>query len=151
LNFNDPAAQKPVPVPPEHGVTRLPSDRNGAADDEPRLKEFAARCPWPAERPVVSVPPVCNWLFPGARELLAQSLSAQTRLVIELGSWTGRSTRYIADLAPQAKVVAVDHWEGSVEHGQDPKLAAFLPRLYETFLSECWDYRERIIPVRAKS
>jgi hypothetical protein len=100
---------------------------------------------------VVPVPPDRNWLFPAAREVLAQSLSAETRLVVELGSWTGRSTRYIADLAPRAKVVAIDHWEGSAEHAQDPELAAFLPRLYETFLSECWDYRERIIPVRAKS
>jgi hypothetical protein len=127
------------------------ASRNRAMDDEPHLKEFAARFPWPAERPVVPVPPERNWLFPGAREVLAQSLSADTRLVVELGSWTGRSTRYIADLAPHAKVVAVDHWEGSVEHGQDPELVAFLPRLYETFLSECWDYRERIIPVRSKS
>lgn len=30
-----------------------------------------------------------------------------------------------------------------------PKLVVAF--LYETFLSECWDYRERIIPVRRKS
>jgi predicted O-methyltransferase YrrM len=116
-----------------------------------RLQEFTAQFPWPAEKPVVPAPPDRNWLFPAARQVLAQTLSAQTRLVVELGSWTGRSTRYIADLAPQAKVVAVDHWEGSVEHAQDPELAEFLPHLYDTFLSECWDYRERIIPVRARS
>jgi predicted O-methyltransferase YrrM len=135
LNFGDPLAP----------------ERNGAAEEDSRLKDFAAHFPWPAERPVVPAPPDRNWLFPAAREVLAQSLSAETQLVVELGSWTGRSTRYIADLAPRARVVAIDHWEGSAEHARDPELAAFLPRLYETFLSECWDYRERIIPVRAKS
>jgi hypothetical protein len=48
-------------------------------------------------------------------------------------------------------VIAVDHWVGSVEHANDPELASFLPRLYETFLSECWDYRDRVIPLRANS
>jgi hypothetical protein len=126
-------------------------DRNGAGDHESLLQTFAGQFPWPAERPAVPRPPERNWLFPALREMLAQSLSPQTRLVVELGSWTGRSTRYIADLAPQARVIAVDHWEGSAEHAQDPELAALLPRLYDTFLWECWNYRERIIPVRARS
>ena len=70
---------------------------------------------------------------------------------MELGSWTGRSTRFLADLAPQAAVVAIDHWEGSIEHAQDPELVALLPRLFETFLAECWNYRNQIIPLRARS
>ena len=30
-------------------------------------------------------------------------------------------------------------------------MAEFLPKLYETFLSECWDYRNQIIPLKANS
>ena len=96
-------------------------------------------------------PPKPNWLFPGTRELLSRSISKSTRLIVELGSWTGRSTRFLADLAPQATVIAIDHWEGSPEHKEDPNLAPLLPRLYETFLSECWAHRDQIIPVKMRS
>jgi Methyltransferase domain len=48
-------------------------------------------------------------------------------------------------------VIAVDHWEGSPEHLADPELAPVLPQLYDAFLRGCWDYRDRIIPLRAKS
>jgi predicted O-methyltransferase YrrM len=82
---------------------------------------------------------------------LIDTIPKSARLVVEVGSWLGRSTRFLADLIPQAHIVAIDHWQGSPEHLRDPELAAFLPRLYETFLAESWDYRERIIPVRAPS
>jgi hypothetical protein len=84
----------------------------------------------------------------GPRDLLARALSAETPLVIELGSWLGLSTRYIADRAPNAVVVAVDHWRGSPEHHRHPEWRAMLPRLYETFLALCWEYRGRIVPLR---
>ena len=48
-------------------------------------------------------------------------------------------------------MVAIDHWKGSPEHHNDPELAPLLPRLYDTFLAENWDYRERIIPLRMPS
>ena len=115
------------------------------------LATFAANHPWPPERPNVPPPPDRNWLFPATRRVLIDTLPTGASLIIEVGSWLGRSTRFLADLAPQSHVVAIDHWEGSPEHLLDPELAAFLPRLYETFLAESWDYRERIIPVRAGS
>src|SRR5690606_8146862 len=92
-----------------------------------------------------------NWLFPGTQEVLSQCVNRATRLIVEVGSWTGRSTRFLAGLAPRATIVAIDHWLGSPEHADDPELAPALPHLYETFLSECWNYRDQIIPVRLKS
>ncbi len=120
-------------------------------DKHPALANFAGAYPWPAEKPDVPPFPQPNWLFPGTRELLSRSISKSTRLIVELGSWTGRSTRFLADLAPQATVIAIDHWEGSPEHKEDPNLAPLLPRLYETFLSECWAHRDQIIPVKMRS
>jgi hypothetical protein len=60
----------------------------------------------------------------------------------------GLSTRYIADLVPSAKVIAVDHWRGSPEHHRRPEIAALLPTLYDTFLVNCWEYQDRIFPLR---
>lgn len=122
-----------------------------ATDKHPALLNFAMEHAWPSEKPDVPPFPQPDWLFPGTRELLSRSVSQSTRVIVELGSWTGRSTRFLANLAPQATVIAIDHWEGSPEHKEDPKLAQLLPRLYETFLSECWSYRDQIIPVRARS
>lgn len=115
------------------------------------LERFAKEHPWPDEKPDVPVPPERNWLFDGAKRALSDTISAEAKLIVEVGSWLGRSTRFISDLAPGAKVIAIDHWKGSPEHYRDPELAPLLPRLYETFLTQSWEYRERIIPVRATS
>ncbi|MBI3866030.1 MAG: class I SAM-dependent methyltransferase [Planctomycetia bacterium] len=117
----------------------------------PQVAAFAERHPWPNEKPVVPPFPDRNWLFPATEGLLRNTVPQTSKLIVELGSWTGRSTRFLAELAPSATIVAVDHWEGSPEHRTDPELRDALPRLYETFLAECWAERERIIPVRSSS
>ncbi len=38
-----------------------------------------------------------------------------------------------------------------VAHRRDPGLQELLPQLYETFLVNCWDEQNRIIPARAGS
>ncbi len=105
--------------------------------------------PWPATRPVV-MGPVQNpgWLGEGTDGALAAALSDRTRVVVELGAWLGMSTRYILDRAPGATVISVNHWEGSPEHRVGTLYQSMLPTLYETFLSQCWDYRDRLIPLR---
>ena len=113
------------------------------------LKKLAAMCPWPADRPRVAEPPrVSGRVGDGARELLARELSAETRVAVEIGCWVGLSTRFIADHAPSAAVIAIDHWCGNPEHQRDPTAKGMLPTLYETFLALCWDYRDRLIPLR---
>lgn len=115
------------------------------------IANFAAERLWPAKKPDVPAPPHRQWLFPGTQQILSQTVDRDARLVVELGSWLGRSTRYLTTLAPHATIIAVDHWKGSPEHYDDPELVEFLPNLYDAFISECWDYRDRIIPVRADS
>jgi hypothetical protein len=121
------------------------------ADTQPSLANFAAEYAWPAERPEVPAFPQRDWLFPKTQEMLQRCVTPATRLIVELGSWLGRSTRFLANLAPGATVIAIDHWDGSPEHRKDPELSPLLPKLYETFLSECWDYRDQIVPVRVPS
>jgi hypothetical protein len=135
LNFNDAATAPPA----------MESAQPAA------LANFAAQYPWPPQKPDVPPFPRRNWLHQGTAEILSRSVSPTTRLIVEVGSWTGRSTRFLSGLAPGATVVAIDHWEGSAEHKNDPELAPALPRLYETFLAECWSYRDQIVPVKAKS
>lgn len=121
-------------------------------DADPRenssLDQFAADYAWPSRCPTVAAMESHGWLSDSTRELLASVLGDETTLIVELGSWLGLSTRFIADCAPNATVIAVDHWLGSAEHRDRPELAALLPMLYQTFLRNCWDYRGRVIPCR---
>ena len=86
-----------------------------------------------------------------------------TNEVIELGSWLGKSTRFISDRAPNAVVYAVDIWSNefsladdhyhdvtSSETGTGKSRSAQVDTnaeilheqsLYETFLKTNWDYR----------
>jgi hypothetical protein len=77
----------------------------------------------------------------------------QPKVVVEVGSWLGSSTRFIAENLPEGGVIyAVDTWRGSSTesvHMQDPRL----PYLYQLFLSNVKhaNLTDRIIPVRMES
>jgi glycosyltransferase involved in cell wall biosynthesis len=111
------------------------------------LARLARKYPYPAEKPAVPANDH-GWLQEDTARALARQVSEDTRIIVELGSWLGRSTRYLAELTRNAFVIAVDHWQGSEEHHQNSEWRQWLPTLYETFLVNCWDYRERILPVR---
>jgi hypothetical protein len=67
------------------------------------------------------------------------------KLVLELGSWYGKSTRaWLAN--SNAKVICVDTWQGSIEHdGMD------LSKLYDTFIKNQSEWKDRVYPVRMKT
>ncbi len=75
------------------------------------------------------------------------------KTIIEVGSWLGKSTRFLAkESLPETKVYAIDTWAGSVDeavHQQDKRL----PYLYQLFLSNVIheNLTNKIIPIRMKS
>lgn len=120
------------------------------------LDKLRVLYPWPEVKPEVSEEAVeiTSWVIPLA--LLKSNLSEGTRLVIELGSWVGESAKLILDHAPNATLICIDHWDGSkLENHRDFQSEYYetykrmFPTLYEAFLSQCWEYRDRIIPLRA--
>jgi hypothetical protein len=134
------------------GRRRTPVSRNGAAARNGQaagILRLAGTRPWPEQRPGDAAPgQEEGWLGAGTELMLARVLSPATKLVVELGAWLGLSTRFIADHAPGATVISVDHWAGSPEHQTQERFRELLPRLYETFLARCWDYRDRVVPLR---
>jgi len=113
------------------------------------LKKLRAAYPWPLQKPVVPIPKEnLGWCGEATREVLKQELARPTQLVVELGAWLGLSTRLIADHAPRAHVITIDHWKGSPEHFKRSDWAALLPNLYQTFQSLTWEYRDRITSLR---
>lgn len=116
--------------------------------DAAGVATLRTKYPWPDVQPMVPTPPERNWLFPTTREMLTKTVPRDAKVIVELGSFLGRSTRFLLEHAPQSTVLAVDHWQGSGDMHDDAEVMALLPRLHEAFLSECWPWRERIVPVR---
>lgn len=108
------------------------------------IDSLRRRYPWPSKP---EVPGDDHSLFCNHSQV-AKLLSADMRLIVELGSWLGSSTRFILDHAPNAVVLAIDHWKGSDYHLDRDYAKRRLPMLYETFLVNCWDYRDRLVPMR---
>ena len=108
-----------------------------------KLKTLQAKYPWPSEKPALAFNdqgwfPQCN------REMLSRFVSRDTKLIVELGAWLGLSTRWLLDHALNAKVITIDHWKGDAATANEP----VLPVLYETFVSNCWTYQDRLIAMR---
>jgi predicted O-methyltransferase YrrM len=77
----------------------------------------------------------------------------QPKVAIEVGSWLGLSTRFIAEnMTENAKLYAIDTWLGSSDEPiqtEDPRA----PYLYQLFLSNIKhaNLTQKIIPIRMKS
>lgn len=77
--------------------------------------------------------------------------STKAKVVIEVGSWLGRSTCHIAKTIPEdGKVYAVDHWLGTPSEDNS---AFDIPNLYRGFLSNVIheNLTHKIIPIRMSS
>jgi predicted O-methyltransferase YrrM len=88
--------------------------------------------------------------FGNAAPLTELIVAKNPLLVIEVGSWLGCSTRFLAEsIDPNGHVYAVDTWRGSSEHQKDPRLSD----LYQIFLSNVKHagLTEKITPVRMES
>ena len=105
---------------------------------------------WPKEKPSV-LPRLHGWFSDSNKDFLS-CFVGEGDIVIEIGAWLGKSTLWLAEkVGPKGRVISIDHFEGSFEHKTDPDAAAILPILWETYVVNCWEMRERIFPVRADS
>jgi len=98
---------------------------------------------WPPNKPQTEYTSPHGWLSQGTRRMLQRHLvPCPGACVIELGSWLGRSTRFMLDIHDGNGVIAIDHWLG------DKYTRAAAPHmthdLLNGFLNHCWEYRNRI-------
>lgn len=108
--------------------------------------------PWPDVMPDLPFDGQ-GWCQPEHRPMLARRLSADTKVVLELGSWLGQSTRLLLELAPNATILCVDTWQGSTDMVGNADAASRLAtgRLLEQFQRNQWEWRDRVIPLRCDS
>lgn len=144
-----PGRRFPSPSPLVGYLPMSSSDHRHVAPCAIGLGILKARYPWPERIP--DVPPDGHgWFQSSNARVLSRYLGPETRLVVELGSWLGMSSRFILEHAPAATLVAIDHWQGSPEHHRPERtdVRDKLPRLYETFLRNGWPWRDRLVPMR---
>ncbi len=111
------------------------------------LQELRNAFPFPKDPP--AVPELDHgWFGPEHVELLSGAVGPNVAVALELGSWLGKSTRFLASKCPNAAVIAVDHWAGSPEHHVMADCRPLLPTLYDTFIKNCWAFKDRIVPLR---
>lgn len=115
------------------------------------------RYPWPNERPTPEVvhPEIEGWFAGANRTMLAELIErhddelGRPIVFLELGSFRGLSSKWLAQqLDSSDTLICVDHWLGSEEHHRREDWRELLSTLYEVFLSNLWDYRERVVPMR---
>lgn len=114
------------------------------------LCELRARYPWPDAMPDVPEDE-SGWLHPNTLQALSDNLFHTTKLIVECGTWKGRSAIAMLQRAPQAHIVCIDTWKGSPEHFRVPEWTELLPTLYEGCQRNLWTWRERATMVRQDS
>lgn len=78
-------------------------------------------------------------------------VTTKPQVVIEVGSWLGNSTIFMAQhMQPGAQLYAIDHFEGSIETDY---LSDMYPTLYQQFLSNAIhaNVNNTIIPIKQSS
>ena len=97
-----------------------------------------------------------SWFGDAHKYKLSEFLSQKNiKTIIEVGSWLGGSTRFMAKLLPEdGYLIAVDHWKGDDSiTSTDPSFNLKLPQLFQQFLSNSIHegLANRIVPMRMSS
>jgi len=110
---------------------------------------------WPKKQPQYKF--MHGWLGHGNKEELLRILDDEkVGVICELGSWYGKSAEFMMDYNPNKFLICVDLWSNSdiMDGNQvikyNDKYGDMLDKypLYETFLGNLWNFRDRIMPLK---
>lgn len=94
-----------------------------------------------------------GWFGPSNKAYLNKFLEEKkVNVVIEVGSWLGLSTAFMANRLPEgATLYAVDHFEGDWAINAHAEYQELLPSLYEQFLSNMLHagVDTKVVPIKA--
>lgn len=103
---------------------------------------------WPEEIPEAEYDSA-GWFCTDTRKNIDSALQKNPKTIVEIGSWLGLSSRYLANQS-KAHIYCLDTWKGSQEH-KHQKHSHKLPLLWQTFCKNNWTYKDRITPVKGFS
>ena len=86
---------------------------------------------------------------------LKHFIKGDEKVIIECGSFFGKSARFLCDLAPMSTVICLDRWEFvdpiDFERSKRCGYDLSVESMYDIFISSCWEYKHRIIPIKEDS
>lgn len=98
-----------------------------------------------------------GWFLDTHIRVFQTVIQPSTKVIIELGSWYGSSTRWFVENS-NAMIYAIDLWDDSFilndnHYNRSHELKSMLQShpLYPTFLANLWEYKDRVIPLRMKT
>jgi len=71
-------------------------------------------------------------------------------VIIDGGSYMGLSAWWWLNIYPESTVICIDHWKGSAEH-QSESMKEEIANLYDYFLTNLEEYKNRVIPIKENS
>jgi hypothetical protein len=101
---------------------------------------------WPKTKPDYEQEFVGWWQE--AHEEMFDTTGFPPKQILEVGSFLGQSTQYMAERWPEAHITCVDNWSCKLSDSWAEKLAKYLEDPYNRFLANMWDYRDRITIVK---
>ncbi len=110
-----------------------------------------AQYPWPTSAPDVPQD-LQGWFLPENAAALGRALRPLTApLVLELGTWKGKSAHWMLETFQTSRLVCVDLWDPAKTYGAKPNKQhlAREPHVYETCLRNLWAFRDRCVLLRA--
>ena len=123
--------------------------------------DFAKGIGWPSKKPRARRF-MHGWFLATHERVFDHVLTEDVTTILELGSWYGASTEWLAKKCPSAKIYAVDLWEDDfiLDEQRDhygtmgeTKLTRMLREhpLYDTFLANLWDYKATVVPLKMQT
>lgn len=109
--------------------------------------------PWPEVKPKLDFNSF-GYFGIECEQVLGHYVKPTTEYILEIGSLLGLSTRFMLDKAPNAVIACVDPLDITMDVNWFPegfKIPNPLPTLWDQFVANMWDYRQRVIPLRRMS
>lgn len=104
---------------------------------------------WAKDKPDVKANEKPRYYDDRTTNIIKSLIKTNKDRIIELGCWLGTGTKAFADLIPNGYIACVDTWV--YEYDPNPLVKDIYPIAYETFLINCWNIQERIIPLKMRS
>lgn len=109
---------------------------------------------WPRKKPSAK-PKNHGWLVEGTEKVLRRHLRPDMKVIVELGVWLGKSTKFFLEQCPKAHVYSVDLWDSQHltqwAESKHPHLVEAAKRPLDTFMVNLWAKRKRVTPIQMDS
>ena len=97
---------------------------------------------WPDKKPNVEPKMIGAFNDENRKELTRLLKDIDFPFVVELGTYYGMSTKFFAENAHY--IYTVDTFKGSREHNEREDLRPLIPGMFDTFLVNLWDYKDKV-------